>query len=61
MPWHKLLSKNFGRWLKRAGVCRVLAFDEGRFGRKAWFRRRWCPLGVRPPWIVEDRYEWTWV
>ena len=47
--------------LKKAGVCRVLAFDEGRFGLKAWFRRRWCPLGVRPPWIVEDRYEWTWV
>jgi len=42
-------------------VSRVLAFDEGRFGLKAWFRRRWCPLGVRPPWIVEDRYEWTWV
>lgn len=40
---------------------RVLAFDEGRFGLKAWFRRRWCPLGVRPPWIVEDQYEWIWV
>jgi transposase len=47
--------------LKKARVRRVLAFDEGRFGLKAWFRRRWCPLGVRPPWIVEDQYEWTWV
>jgi hypothetical protein len=26
-----------------------------------WFRRRWCPVGVRPPWIVDDRYEWLWV
>lgn len=47
--------------MKQAGVRRVLAFDEGRFGLKVWFRRRWCPLGVRPPWIVEDQYEWTWV
>ena len=39
----------------------MLAFDEGRFGLKAWLRRRWCPCGVRPPWIVEDRYEWIWV
>lgn len=38
-----------------------MAFDEGRFGLKAWFRRRWCPLGVRPPWIVEDHYEGSWV
>jgi transposase len=42
-------------------VQRALALDEGRFGLKAWFRRRWCPRGVRPPWIVEDRYEWVWV
>ena len=39
----------------------MLAFDEGRFGLKTWFRRRWCPRGMRPPWIVEDRYEWSWV
>jgi transposase len=35
--------------------------DEGRFGLKVWFRRRWCPRGVRPPWLVEDVYEWVWV
>lgn len=35
--------------------------DEGRFGLKTWFRRRWCPRGVRPPWIVHERYEWLWL
>lgn len=35
--------------------------DEGRFGLKGELRRRWCPRGTRPPWIVEDRYEWVWV
>jgi hypothetical protein len=38
-----------------------VAFDEGRFGLKMWFRRRWCTCGHRPPWIVNDRYEWVWV
>jgi len=38
-----------------------VAFDEGRFGLKLWFRRRWCTFGHRPPWIVHDRYEWVWV
>jgi hypothetical protein len=38
-----------------------VAFDEGRFGLKCWFRRRWCTCGHRPPWIVADRYEWVWV
>jgi transposase len=42
-------------------VQRVLAMDEGRFGLKTWFHRRWCPRGVRPPWIVEEHYEWIWV
>jgi putative transposase len=32
-----------------------------RFGLKGWFCRRWCPTGVRPPWIVADRYEWLWL
>lgn len=40
---------------------RVVAFDEGRFGLKVWFRRRWSTFGQRPPWIVDDRYEWVWV
>ena len=35
--------------------------DEGRFGLRVWLRRRWCPRGARPPWVVEDRYEWTWL
>ena len=42
-------------------VRRVWSFDEGRFGLKLWFRKRWCPRGVRPPWVVEDRYEWRWL
>lgn len=24
-------------------------------------RRRWCPRGARPPWVVDDRYEWLWL
>jgi hypothetical protein len=39
----------------------VVAVDEGRFGRHTWCRRRWCPRGKRPPWIVETVYEWVWV
>lgn len=39
----------------------MLAFDEGRFGLKTWLRRRWCPRGVRPPWIVSEEYEWLWL
>jgi len=38
-----------------------VAFDEGRFGLITWLRRRWCPLGERPPWIVQDEYEWLWL
>jgi DDE superfamily endonuclease len=47
--------------LTDAAVERVVAFDEGRFGLKLWFRRRWCTRGHRPPWIVEDHYQWSWV
>lgn len=39
----------------------VLACDEGRFGLKTWLRRRWCPRGSRPPWVVGETYEWLWV
>jgi putative transposase len=35
--------------------------DEARFGLKGWYRRRWCPRGIRPPWVVADRYEWLWL
>ena len=41
--------------------ARVFAMDEARFGLKTWHRRRWCPRGFRPPWVVEDRYEWLWL
>ncbi len=37
------------------------AFDESRFGLRVGLRKRWCPRGVRPPWVVYDRYEWLWV
>lgn len=39
----------------------MFAFDEGRFGLKTWCRRRWCPRGSRPPWVIQDEYEWLWV
>jgi putative transposase len=42
-------------------VQRVWAFDEGRFGLRVGLRKRWCPCGVRPPWLVHDRYEWLWL
>jgi hypothetical protein len=35
--------------------------DEGRFGLKVWFQRRWCPYRVRPVWEVQDRYDWCWL
>ena len=37
------------------------ACDEGRFGLRVGLRTRWCPVGVRPPWIVHDRSEWRWL
>jgi len=42
-------------------VQRVWALDEARFGLKVWYRRRWCPLGTRPPWVYDDQYEWLWL
>lgn len=42
-------------------AARFWAVDEARFGLKAIYRRRWCPRGRRPPWIVDDRYEWLWL
>jgi transposase len=47
--------------LEQAGVERVWAFDEGRCGLRVGLRKRWCPRGVRPPWLVHDRYEWLWL
>ena len=40
---------------------RAWAFDEGRFGLRVGLRKRWCPVGARPPWVVHDRYEWLWL
>jgi transposase len=51
----------FAATLRETGVQRVWAFDEGRFGLRVGLRRRWCPRGIRPPWIVHDRYEWLWL
>lgn len=38
-----------------------MAFDEARFGLINWHRRRYCPKGFRPPYIVERIYEWTYL
>ncbi len=40
---------------------KVRAFDEARFGLINWHRRRYCPKGFRPPYIVHRRYEWTYL
>lgn len=68
-PWriNGLLKNNFETQLRTlpsltsAGRLRVFAVDEARFGLKTWHRRRWCPRGFRPPWIVQDRYQWLWL
>jgi transposase len=54
-------APGFVTTLATANVRRVWAFDEGRFGLRVGLRKRWCPCGVRPPWIVHDRYEWLWL
>ena len=40
---------------------KVMAFDEARFGLINWRRRRYCPVGFRPPYVVRRRYEWLWL
>jgi len=40
---------------------KVLAFDEARFGLINWHRRRYCPKGFRPPYIVKRSYKWTYL
>jgi transposase len=42
-------------------VDSVVAVDEGRCGLKTWLRRRWCPSGERPPWVVHEEYAWRWL
>lgn len=43
-----------------AETKRIWAFDERRFGLRVWLRRRWRPWGTRPPWFIDDRYEWQY-
>jgi transposase len=39
-----------------------LAFDEARFGLINWHkRRRYCPKGFRPPYIVRRADEWSYL
>jgi hypothetical protein len=38
-----------------------VAFDEARFGLINWHRRRYCPFGFRPPWIVKRAYKWIYL
>jgi transposase len=38
-----------------------LAFDEARFRLISWHKKRYCPKGFRPPYIVERAYEWTYL
>lgn len=47
--------------MRTAAVEQSWALDEGRFGLKVWFHKRWCPYGERPPWVYADEYEWLWL
>jgi transposase len=38
-----------------------LAFDEARFGLINWHKKRYCPRGFRPPYVVHRAYEWTYL
>jgi transposase len=38
-----------------------LAFDEARFGLINWHTRRYCPKGIRPPYVVRRAYKWTYL
>ncbi len=35
--------------------------DEARFGLITWHKRRYCPKGIRPAWLLRRKYEWTWL
>src|SRR5215211_4106762 len=54
-------APRFVATLAAANGRRVWAFAEGRCGLRVGLRQRWCPRGVRPPWLVHDRYEWLWL
>ena len=38
-----------------------MAFDEARFGLINWHKRRYCPKGFRPPYVVRHSYKWTYL
>jgi len=38
-----------------------MALDEARFGLINWHRRRYCPMGFRPPYVVKRSYKWTYL
>ena len=42
-------------------LLKIMAFDEARFGLINWHRRRYCPRGFRPPYVVRRAYEWTYL
>lgn len=55
-------SEAEGEEHERSGKSlKILAFDEARFGLINWHRRRYCPRGFRPPWVVRRAYEWTYL
>jgi transposase len=60
-PPRRPSAPGFAATLEQAKVEQVWAFDEGRFGLRVGLRKRWCPRGVRPPWLVHDRYQWLWL
>jgi hypothetical protein len=56
-----VLEKNFAgkieevkeRHCEKGKPLKVVAFDEARFGLINWHRRRYCPMGFRPPYVVK--------
>jgi hypothetical protein len=60
-PRRPLLKHRVGLTLAPRRVPRVWALDAARFGLKVWYRRRWCPEGLRPPWLDDAQYEWLWL
>jgi hypothetical protein len=59
-PPRRLLNKRCGPLLVRRRAPRVWALDAARVGLKVWSRRRWCPRGLRPPWVDDDQDAWRW-
>jgi len=60
-PLRRRSKKELPATLRDKHLTRLFAMDEARVGLKIQHRRRWCPLGQRPPWTHADRYEWLWL